>query len=192
METEVTRYRLKDKASSTKATILDRMRTWIMLSDRRIKKGKNIIIKPYVEIRMTDNAIFELGDNVIIDNFAFFQLTKPKPILKIGDHVGIGRYSIIAVKGTTKIGKYTQIGPSCQINDHGHNFKVNELIMNQQAIIEDVTIGEDCWLGSGVRILKGVTIGNGSIVGAGSVVTKNIPPNEIWAGVPAVFIKRRT
>jgi acetyltransferase-like isoleucine patch superfamily enzyme len=39
-------------------------------------------------------------------------------------------------------------------------------------------------------ILKGVTVGKYSIVAAGSIVTKSIPPNEIWGGNPAKFIRR--
>ena len=35
-----------------------------------------------------------------------------------------------------------------------------------------------------------VTIGDNVIVGAGSIVTKDIPSNEIWAGVPARFIQK--
>jgi acetyltransferase-like isoleucine patch superfamily enzyme len=40
-------------------------------------------------------------------------------------------------------------------------------------------------------ICKPVTIGEGAIVGAMSVVTKDIPTNEVWAGNPARFIKKR-
>ena len=72
-----------------------------------------------------------------------------------------------------------------------HNFKKNELILNQEARIEDITIGEDCWIGSNVTILKGVKICNNSVVGANSLVSKSIPPDEIWAGNPAKFIKKR-
>lgn len=38
-------------------------------------------------------------------------------------------------------------------------------------------------------IMPGVSIGENSIVGCGAVVTKNIPPKEIWGGVPAHFIE---
>lgn len=54
-----------------------------------------------------------------------------------------------------------------------------------------VTLEENCFLGCNTVICAPVTIGKNSIVGAGSVVTKNIPPNEIWAGVPARFIRKR-
>lgn len=53
-----------------------------------------------------------------------------------------------------------------------------------------VYIGEHVFLGTNVIITKPVTIGHHSVVGAGSVVTKDIPPCEIWGGVPAKFIKK--
>jgi acetyltransferase-like isoleucine patch superfamily enzyme len=48
-----------------------------------------------------------------------------------------------------------------------------------------VFIDENVWIGAGVTVLPGCSIGRNSIIGAGSVVTKSIPANEIWAGVPA-------
>lgn len=39
--------------------------------------------------------------------------------------------------------------------------------------------------------MSGITIGKGSIVAAGSVVTKDIPPCEIWGGIPAKKIRNR-
>lgn len=41
------------------------------------------------------------------------------------------------------------------------------------------------YLGSGSHIMPGVTIGEGSIIAAGSIVTKSVPDNELWGGVPA-------
>ncbi|MCG9579488.1 acyltransferase [Vibrio tubiashii] len=56
----------------------------------------------------------------------------------------------------------------------------------------DVSIGSYCWIGANVFINPGIEVGNNSVVGANSVVTKNIPENEIWAGVPAKFIRKKT
>lgn len=54
-----------------------------------------------------------------------------------------------------------------------------------------VYIGDNVFIGTGTIISKDVRIGENAIVGAGSVVTKDIPDNEIWAGNPARFIKKR-
>ena len=42
-----------------------------------------------------------------------------------------------------------------------------------------------------LKILSGIIIGDGAIIACGAVVTKNIPPYEIWGGVPAKKIKNR-
>ena len=187
----ISRYQMKDKASVYHRTIFDRIRTWWQLGRRGVPYGRNCIVKANVEIRLTDNAILEMGENVVIERYVFIQLTRPNPHLVIGNHTSIGRGTILVIKGHTTIGSFTMIGPNCQINDQNHSFARDDLIMNQKAKIAPVAIGNDCWFGSGVRVVAGVTIGDGVVVGAGSVVTRDIPCYEIWAGVPARFIKRR-
>lgn len=53
-----------------------------------------------------------------------------------------------------------------------------------------VYICNKAWIGAGATILSGVTIGENSVVGAGSVVTKDVEPNTIVAGNPAMVIRR--
>ncbi len=183
----------KDKASDKHLSWPDRIRTaWKLGRSSQITYGKNCIIKSNVDIKLTDNAKLELGNNVVIDSYAFILLTKPRPHLIIGDHVSIGRFNVLAIKGTTKIGAYTMFAAYCSIHDQAHSYDKSDLILNQQSVIEDVTIGSDCWFGAGVRILKGVTIGDGAVVATGSVVNSDIPAYEVWGGVPAKFIKKRT
>lgn len=54
-----------------------------------------------------------------------------------------------------------------------------------------VIIKENAYLGMNTLVVKPITIGKNAIVGAGSIVTKDIPENEVWAGNPARFIKKR-
>jgi acetyltransferase-like isoleucine patch superfamily enzyme len=53
-----------------------------------------------------------------------------------------------------------------------------------------VIIKDNAWIGMNAVILKGVTIGENSIVAAGAVVTKDVPPNVVVAGNPAVIVKQ--
>ncbi|MCM1223615.1 MAG: acyltransferase, partial [Lachnospiraceae bacterium] len=54
-----------------------------------------------------------------------------------------------------------------------------------------VYIKKGAYLGMNTIICKPVTIGENAVVGAGSIVTKDVPDNEVWAGNPAKFIKKR-
>ena len=48
-----------------------------------------------------------------------------------------------------------------------------------------VVIGDNVWIGFGAQIMSGVSVGSNSIIAAGAVVTKNVPPYEVWGGIPA-------
>ena len=48
-----------------------------------------------------------------------------------------------------------------------------------------ITVGDGAFIGAESIIMPGVTIGKHAVVGAGSLVTKDIPDETVWAGVPA-------
>lgn len=59
-------------------------------------------------------------------------------------------------------------------------------------ITEGTTIIEDdVWIGHRATIIGPITIGQGSVIAAGAIVNCDIPPCEIWGGVPAKKIKDR-
>ena len=51
-----------------------------------------------------------------------------------------------------------------------------------------IKIGNNTYFGMGAFVMPNVTIGNNCIVGAGSIVSKDLPDNGVYAGVPAKFI----
>ncbi len=111
--------------------------------------------------------------------------------IEIGDYSGIGKNSLIP--NNTIIGNYVMVGQDLFIVANNHNFSNTEIPMalqdppeHEQTVIED-----DVWIGTRVVIMPGKRIGKGSVIGAGSVLTKNTGEYEIWAGVPARFIRSR-
>jgi acetyltransferase-like isoleucine patch superfamily enzyme len=147
----------------------------------------------------------KLGNNVNLSKFInLYGCT-------IGDNTKIGAF--------VEIQKNAIVGKNCKISSHsficeGVTIGDNCFIGHNVTFINDnypraVNLGgtletEKDWLdrfaktiienevsiGSGATILGGVTIGSRSVIGAGSVVTKNVPPNQIWAGNPARFFRR--
>jgi len=53
------------------------------------------------------------------------------------------------------------------------------------------TIGDNVTIFANSVIIGNVHIGNNAQIGAGSVVLKDVPENEVWAGNPAHFIKKK-
>jgi len=127
----------------------------------------------------------------------------------IGDNTKIGTF--------VEIQKNAFIGKNCKISSHtficegvtiddnvfvGHNVTfINDaypkaanpdgsLQTEEDWIVIPTKVETGAAIGSGANILCGVTIGRGALVGAGSVVTKNVPPNEVWVGNPARFLKK--
>lgn len=90
------------------------------------------------------------------------------------------------------------IGVACKISHNVRVYTQSAIADNDFSVDDlpqkygDVKFDDYCWVGANVFVNPGVTIGNNSVVGANSVVTKDIPPFEIWGGVPAKFIRRKS
>lgn len=115
--------------------------------------------------------------------------------------MGKGSYINSGIISNAEIGRYVSIAYNVLIGPTEHNTQLpsmspyspelETLLISSDLPIRKVIIEDEVWIGANTVILQGVTIGYGAVVGAGAVVTKNIPPMEIWGGVPAKKIKDR-
>ena len=94
--------------------------------------------------------------------------------IRIGDYCNVQDGAVVHCtyqKHATRIGSYVSIA---------HN-----------AIVHGCTIEDKVLIGMGAIVMDGAHIGTGSIIAAGAVVTqgKIVPPNTVWAGNPAKYLK---
>jgi len=86
------------------------------------------------------------------------------------------------------IGNDVMLGPGTLISTVNHPITPKGR-REHIGIGKPVTIGNDVWCGGNVTILPGVTIGDNVVIAAGAVVTKDLPSNGLYGGVPAKLIK---
>jgi len=95
--------------------------------------------------------------------------------------------------GPIKIGKNTSIQENVTIHmEMGTSVIIgSECIIGHQAMIHGpIFIGNGCLIGIGSNVLHNTKMHDGSMIAAGAVITNNeIPSRELWAGVPAKFLK---
>lgn len=82
------------------------------------------------------------------------------------------------------------IGSNCSIGHQGLFLTASHTIAGNERRAGDfsiapITVGDGTWIGARVTVLPGVRIGSGCVIAAGSIVTKDLPDNGIYAGVPA-------
>jgi len=136
----------------------------------------------------------DIGEGTVIANFCY-----------IGRNVSIGKNC--KIHNYCAINDGTVIGDNCLFNDYclfnsdtiiGSNvmFGANVMTADEKAMsiktneIKRVPckIESYCKIGQGARLIS-ANIGMYSIVGAASLVLKDIPSRQVWAGVPAKYIR---
>ena len=97
----------------------------------------------------------------------------------MGINFDIGEFTYINAKYLVEIQDDVQIGSHCSIYSHSS-------IDDKQG---PIVLEKNCKIGTHSTIMPNVTVGENSIVAAYSFVTSDIPPNQLWVGVPAKFKK---
>lgn len=151
---------------------------------------------------VSNKGHFNLGKNFLVNSHRFANIIGSgssssimigkDAILTIGENVGFSNSTICCREAIT-IGDHTIIGGNSKIWDtdfHPTSIEERTRDINSNAKNSPIHIGKYVFIGADVTVMKGVSIGDYAVIGAGSVVRKNIPESEVWAGNPAVFIKK--
>ena len=78
------------------------------------------------------------------------------------------------------------IGPRVNLTTENHPLNPSD---RRALITKPIVIKRRAWIGAGATILPGVTIGENAVIAAGAVVSKDVPANTVFGGIPAKFIK---
>lgn len=180
--------------------------------------GNNCFIGPFCYVGKSvlgDNVILHghcfIYDNVIIgnevqihagtvigsDGFGYIQnkTGKPQKFPQLGgviieDNVEIGANTCIdrGSLDNTIIRKGVKIDNLVHI---AHNVVIgeNSFIIAHAMIGGSTVIGKNAWVSPSASILQQLNVGENSLIGMGAVVLKDVPANEVWAGIPAKKIK---
>ena len=112
--------------------------------------------------------------------------------LRIGDKVVFGSDTRVNCQLDIEIGATTLVADWVYIADFDHRFEDLDRPIKDQGIAKaPVRIGPDVWLGTKCTVTRGVSIGRGSVVAAHAVVTRDVPPYQVAAGVPARVLRDR-
>ncbi len=178
--------------------------------------GSGLVLGRGVTVRRPADIVF--GRGVILDEHSVLDIREEggrEPLgIELGDHVLIGRFSILVAKGgqiilksgcnissqcriatqsKVVIGESTLVAAYAYIGPGNHAVDSGDIPMIEQSmdIRGGVTIGKNCWIGARATVLDGVTIGDNAIIGAHSLVLKDVPANAIVAGTPAKILRYR-
>lgn len=195
-------------------TIIDPATTYI---HRDVEIGQDSVIHPQVIIegasRIGSGSVVhswtrlknvEIGDGVTVLNSCVIEdstirdgatvgpFARLRAGAEIGEKARIGNF--VEVK-KSKIGRGTKASHLTYLGDATVGERVNvgagTVTCNYDGVRKNETIIEDeVKIGSDTMLVAPVRVGRGSVTGAGSVVTKDVPPDSLAVGVPAVVKKK--
>jgi len=168
-------------------------------------------VKVYKDVICNNTIVGDasiLGENAFIANTTIGHHCTIERRCMIFDS-SIGDYSYTGYNTVVKhaiIGKYSSISWNVSIGGANHDYTkltthpfpfvfkfgfadAGAETFNSFAL--PLKIGNDVWIAANASIMRNVQIGDGAVIGAGAVVTHDVPPYEIWAGVPAKKIGQR-
>ena len=160
------------------------------LNEGRVKfQGVKYFIGKHVIIRTSNKGIIDIGKKTWISNFSCFECNGGK--IKLGYNNFFNSNCKVVSLNKISIGDNNLFGPNVVIVDHNHKFiDKNKLICKQGFSSNPIIIGSNTWVCANVVITEGVTIGDNIIIAANSVVTKNLSESGLYAGSPAVLVKK--
>lgn len=132
----------------------------------------------------------EIGTDVDLELFPVIHNAAPDfRHLRVGARVHIGKQVLLDLRAPIVIEERATISMRAMLLTHTDvgQSPVIARYPRQQAPLR---IAAGAYVGAGAIVLPGVTVGERAVVGAGAVVTRDVAPDAVVAGVPAVPLAR--
>ena len=158
-----------------------------------MKYGEDVYVADNVVIKHPELVV--LGSHVAIDDY-FYLSTQ----FVMGDYCHISsNVSVVGgVHAKLRMGNFSHLSAGVRVIVYGDENLgaglVSPLIpeaYRDRMVGGVVTIGNFASILTNAIISPGVSIGEGSVLAAGGFAKVNVPPWEVWGGLPARFLKRR-
>jgi putative colanic acid biosynthesis acetyltransferase WcaF len=107
--------------------------------------------------------------------------------LKVGDFVWIGEDAWIDNLAQVTIEDHVCLSQAVYLCTGNHNWKSEKFDL----ITKEIYLEAGCWVAARANVAPGVRMGYGSILTLGSSALKDLEPLTIYAGNPAIAIKKR-
>lgn len=197
-------YRLVNRLHLDLYRLFSGVYVYILLKSFPINIGMSHRVNGFPKINIKPSGSMSIGDHFVLNSGNVFNSIgrNQRSLLSvsagaeliIGDNVGMSSVAIVCQKKIS-FGNNIRIGGNTVIYDTDfHSLKAPERTalpeLTDGIKRKEIIIGDNVFIGGHSIILKGTSIGENSIIGAGSVVSGTIPENEIWAGNPAVFVRK--
>ncbi|MFI5173810.1 MAG: gamma carbonic anhydrase family protein [Terriglobia bacterium] len=116
--------------------------------------------------------------------------------VEIAEHSSV--WFQVVIRGdvhSVRIGSCTNIQDGSVLHVHRGEYALtlgDYVTVGHAVTLHGCTIESTCLIGMGATILNNARVGTGSIIAAGALVTEDtiIPPQSLFMGVPAKFIRR--
>jgi putative colanic acid biosynthesis acetyltransferase WcaF len=107
--------------------------------------------------------------------------------LTLGDHVWLGEECWLLNLAPIVIEDHVCVSQRAFLCTGNHNYKSPAFDL----IAKPIRVERGAWIGANAFVGPGVTVGAHAVVSAGAVVAKDLPPDGVYRGNPAVWVKRR-
>ncbi len=130
-------------------------------------------------------------DRIGLDPARYATLVHPAAAIPGSAILGGGTVVLAGVVATTgvRVGAHVVVMPHVVFT---HDDVVDDFATfgTAVALAGNVHVGTGAYIGAGALVREKRTIGPWALVGMGAAVTSDIPAGEVWAGIPARYLRR--